>query len=120
MGNKPRASQGKYKSASLFFSAISAYMIVAATVCAIHVSRSDEHALYAQMKLSVISTFGLWVGASILAFDPAHLVTSAFAYLLLSPSYIIILNTYVPDIPSLKLTVITFLYLYDQVCVRKS
>jgi chitin synthase len=95
MGNKPRASKWKYKSAAIFFAALSAYMIVAAIVCAVHVARlSDEHgALYAQMKLSVIATIGLWVTSSILALDPWHILTSGLAYVLLSPAYIIILNT---------------------------
>jgi len=78
----------------MFFAVLSAYMIVATIVCAVHVARlSDEHgALYAQMKLSVIATLGLWVASSILALDPWHILTSGLAYVLLSPAYIIMLN----------------------------
>ncbi|KAF8313453.1 hypothetical protein DL93DRAFT_2081168 [Clavulina sp. PMI_390] len=96
MGNKPTGSKWKYKSTALFFAALSMYMIVAAILCAIHVAKTTgEHgALYAQMKLSVVATFGFWVVSSILAMDPWHLLTSGIAYLLLSPSYIIILNTF--------------------------
>lgn len=93
MGNKPRASKWKYKSVAIFFGVLSGYMIVAAVICAIHVAQSHEHTLYSQMKLSVIATVGLWVASSILALDPYHIVTSGLAYMLLSPSYIIILNT---------------------------
>lgn len=93
MGNKPRASKWKYKSATIFFALISAYMVVAAVVCAIKIAGTDTGGLYDKMVLSVIATFGLWIAASVLAFDPAHLVTSGVPYLLLSPMYIIILNT---------------------------
>ena len=92
MGNKPRASKWKYKSAAMFFAVLSAYMIVATIVCAVHVARLSDGALYAQMKLSVIATLGLWVASSILALDPWHILTSGLAYVLLSPAYIIMLN----------------------------
>lgn len=85
----------KYKSAALFFALLSCYMIACAIVCAVQAARSKNSGLYGKMILSVISTYGLWVAASILAFDPAHLFTSGIPYLLLSPSYIIILNTWV-------------------------
>jgi chitin synthase len=95
MGNKPRASLWKYKSAAIFFALLSCYLIACGIVCAVRVAQSPNSGLYGKMILSVISTYGLWVAASILAFDPAHLVTSGLPYLLLSPSYIIILNTLV-------------------------
>lgn len=51
--------------------------------------------MYSKMLLSIIATFGLWAAASVLALDPVHLITSSVQYLLLSPSYLIILNVYV-------------------------
>lgn len=44
--------------------------------------------------VSVMSTYGLWLVASILMFDPWHMVTSFVQYMLLSPTYTNILNVY--------------------------
>ena len=92
MGNKPNASKWKYKSAAIFFSLISTYMILSAILCAIQVAKSGETGPYSKLILSILCTFGLWSAASILALDPAHLITSALPYMLLSPTYVIILN----------------------------
>ncbi|KAF8331087.1 glycosyltransferase family 2 protein [Cantharellus anzutake] len=93
-GNKPKASQWKYKGAAISFAAVSAYMIVCAIFCAIQVAHSGKTGPYSKLVLSILCTFGLWCGASMLALDPAHLLTSAIPYMLLSPTYIIILNTF--------------------------
>lgn len=46
------------------------------------------------MVFSVLATYGVYLLSSLIAMDPLHLVTSFMQYLLLSPSYINILNTY--------------------------
>ena len=92
MGNKPKASKWKYKSAAIIFSLVSAYMIACAILCAVQVAKSGRTGPYSKLILSVLCTFGLWTAASILALDPAHLITSALPYMLLSPTYVIILN----------------------------
>jgi ABC-type Fe3+ transport system permease subunit len=92
MGNKPKASFWKYMTTTIFFAILSAYMIVCAIVCAVWVARTGDKSLYDKMIVSVLSTVGLWAAASILAMDPAHLITSLLPYLLLSPLYIVILN----------------------------
>lgn len=44
--------------------------------------------------LSVLSTYGIWLIASLLMFDPWHMLTSMFQYLLLSPTFTNVLNVY--------------------------
>lgn len=44
--------------------------------------------------VSVMSTYGLWLVASLIFFDPWHMLTSFFQYMLLSPTYINVLNVY--------------------------
>lgn len=44
--------------------------------------------------VSVMSTFGIWLIASLLMFDPWHMVTSLVQYMLLTPTYTNVLNVY--------------------------
>lgn len=44
--------------------------------------------------VSVMSTFGIWLIASIVMFDPWHMITSFVQYMLLTPTYINVLNVY--------------------------
>ncbi|CRK22982.1 hypothetical protein BN1708_017994, partial [Verticillium longisporum] len=44
--------------------------------------------------VSVMSTYGIWFLASFLMFDPWHMFTSFVQYMLLTPTYINILNVY--------------------------
>ena len=53
-----------------------------------------QNALFRNIILSLVSTYILWIVISILFFDPWHLVTSFIQYLLLTPTYINILNVY--------------------------
>ncbi|KAG6855744.1 hypothetical protein H0H87_011354 [Tephrocybe sp. NHM501043] len=46
------------------------------------------------MLFSIVITYGLYLVASILAFDPWHMLTSFIPYMFLSPTYINILNIY--------------------------
>jgi len=49
---------------------------------------------YSTMLFSVIITYGVYAVSSVLAMDPWHLITSFLPYLLLSPTYVNILNIY--------------------------
>ncbi|KAF5366968.1 hypothetical protein D9758_003909 [Tetrapyrgos nigripes] len=93
MGNKPRASKVKYRVAIYFFSVMMTYMLVASVLCAVAAARQGGSANSA-MVFSVIITYGVYAASSILAFDPAHMVTSFIQYLLLSPTYFVLLNVY--------------------------
>lgn len=44
--------------------------------------------------LSVLSTYGIWFIASLLMFDPWHMFSSLFQYMLLTPTFTNILNVY--------------------------
>ena len=44
--------------------------------------------------ISMMSTYGLWLFGSLLMFDPWHMVTSFLQYLLLTPTFINVLNVY--------------------------
>ncbi|KAL0577036.1 hypothetical protein V5O48_004970, partial [Marasmius crinis-equi] len=91
MGNKPRASTWKYKFAVIFFSVLMIYMLFASILCAIAAGKQGGAANSA-MLYSVVITYGMYATASVLAFDPWHMITSFVSYLLLSPTYINILN----------------------------
>ncbi|KAK2467893.1 hypothetical protein APHAL10511_000188 [Amanita phalloides] len=93
MGNKPRASLWKYKTTAILLSFMMMYMMFASVVCAIQAIRQQGPANDA-ILFSVVITYGLYALSSVLAFDPWHMITSFIPYLLLSPSYINILNIY--------------------------
>ncbi|KAF8733443.1 hypothetical protein AX14_003877 [Amanita brunnescens Koide BX004] len=93
MGNKPRASKWKYKTTAILLSLMMVYVIFASVICAIQAVKQPGPA-NDTILFSVIITYGLYALSSILAFDPWHMITSFIPYLLLSPSYINILNIY--------------------------
>ena len=47
-----------------------------------------------QIVLSILATFGIYVLASLIHYDPWHMVTSLVQYLLIAPSYISVMNVY--------------------------
>nr|ANG56502.1 chitin synthase class I [Ustilago esculenta] len=95
MGNRPQGSKWKYWAAVIIFALLTVYMMVAAVLCISKVIGRVEHdAIYAQMVVSLLATYGVYLLSSLLACDPLHLVTSFLQYLLLAPTYINILNIY--------------------------
>ncbi|TIB77873.1 hypothetical protein E3Q23_01082 [Wallemia mellicola] len=95
MGNRPAGASFKYTAVMCVFAVLSIYMVVAAIICTVHVAQQSEHnAMYAQMLISLIATYGLWVAASLISLDPWHLFTSFPQYLLLAASYINVLTTF--------------------------
>lgn len=53
---------------------LTAYMVMAAVFCIVRVAKqATEVAVYAQIIISVASTYGIYVAASLLAMDPWHL-----------------------------------------------
>ncbi|KAI0066085.1 glycosyltransferase family 2 protein [Artomyces pyxidatus] len=93
MGNKPRSSKWRYKLIALFLAIFMVYLIFAAVKCSIIAAQQGGTA-YQIMWFSIIVTYGVYTFASFLAFDPWHMFTSFIPYLLLSPTYINILNIY--------------------------
>ncbi|KAG6899842.1 hypothetical protein C0993_006360, partial [Termitomyces sp. T159_Od127] len=86
-------SQWKYKSTAFCFSALMVYLIFASVKCSIQAAEQGGSANNI-MLFSVVITYGLYLFASILAFDPWHMITSFIPYMFLSPTYINILNIY--------------------------
>ncbi|KIK67113.1 glycosyltransferase family 2 protein [Collybiopsis luxurians FD-317 M1] len=93
MGNKPQASKQKYLLMTVLLALAMMYMSFAAIKCAIKAAQQGGSA-NSVMLFSVIITYGLWATSSVLAFDPWHMLTSFIPYMLLSPTYINILNIY--------------------------
>lgn len=114
MGNRPQGSKWAYMGTMIFFALLMGYMLFAAGFLS-YVSitglilRLDSSGvktfksvwavihtdvIFYQLCISLLSTFGIYLIASILYFEPWHMFTSFIQYLLISPSYINILNVY--------------------------
>ncbi|KII92534.1 glycosyltransferase family 2 protein [Plicaturopsis crispa FD-325 SS-3] len=93
MGNKPQASRWKYKLTSIMLAVAMLYLIVCSALVAIQAA-AQGGAAYNVMLLSLTITYGVYLFSSILAFDPWHMITSFIPYILMSPTYINILNIY--------------------------
>ncbi|KAF8444564.1 glycosyltransferase family 2 protein [Boletus edulis BED1] len=91
MGNKPRAARLKYKLASIFLAVLMVYLIIASVLCGIAAASQTGGSV---VLLSIAVTYGVYVLSGLLAFDPWHLLTSFVQYLLLTPTYVCILNIY--------------------------
>ncbi|BEJ13237.1 hypothetical protein CspHIS471_0304110 [Cutaneotrichosporon sp. HIS471] len=105
LGNRPAGSKKGYTFSMVGFALITVYMIFAAvwlTVAGINqitqkgasVGELVKNNTFRNIIMSLLATYGLYVVASLLAFDPRHMVTSFVQYLLLAPSYINVLNVY--------------------------
>lgn len=53
-----------------------------------------KNPVFLNLIVSVMSTYGIWLIASIIMFDPWHMLTSMIQYILLSPTYTNVLNVY--------------------------
>ncbi len=102
----------KYKICTLAFALLMVYVIFAAIMCSIQAANQGGTA-YQLMLFSIILTYGsayfitpsspgylsslipVYALSSVLAFDPWHMFTSFIPYMLLSPTYINILQMYV-------------------------
>ncbi|CCL99083.1 uncharacterized protein FIBRA_01097 [Fibroporia radiculosa] len=93
MGNKPKASKWKYKLSAIMLSIMMVYLLFSAVMVAVEAAGSGGVA-YTTMVFSISVTYGVYVLSSFLALDPWHIFTSFIPYLLLSPTYINILNIY--------------------------
>ncbi|KAG9009396.1 hypothetical protein FRB94_012053 [Tulasnella sp. JGI-2019a] len=94
MGNKPKASQWKYKLVTIFFSFLTVYMVSCAVICAVRATRDTQDQLFIRMVVSLAATYGIYFAASFFALDPWHMFTSFIPYVLLSPMYLNILTIY--------------------------
>lgn len=58
------------------------------------ISELFSNPVFYTLIVSVMSTYGIWLVASLLMFDPWHMLTSFVQYMLLTPTYTNILNVY--------------------------
>ena len=106
-GNKPKGTEKFYIVIVYFFAILMGYMIFAAIYLAAHsihqitkdgtkitIALFFKNAQFRDLVIATSSTYLLYFVASFIYFQPAHMFTSFIQYLLLSPSYINILNIY--------------------------
>ncbi|KAK3814262.1 MAG: chitin synthase 1 [Benniella sp.] len=106
MGNRPTGSKALYTAAMVFFAFLMVYMTFSAawlTYLGIsHALASGQASLSAVINvpafrnviLSLASTYGLYLFASVLYLEPWHMITSFVQYLCMVPSYVNVLNIY--------------------------
>ncbi|CRK39802.1 hypothetical protein BN1708_008028, partial [Verticillium longisporum] len=107
MGNRPSGSRWYYTTMVYFWAIIMVYLMFAAVFIAVKAIMADvndgtpfslgelfRNPVFYTLIVSVMSTYGIWFLASFLMFDPWHMFTSFVQYMLLTPTYINILNVY--------------------------
>ena len=106
LGNKPKSTEKFYILSCLFFAVLMIYM----TFCSLFMSvksfegmLDEEHLsfkglilteAFRDMIISMASTYCLYLLSSLIYLQPWHMLTSFIQYMLLSPSYINVLNIY--------------------------
>ncbi|KAG7194075.1 chitin synthase I [Scheffersomyces spartinae] len=105
-GNKPKGTEKFYIVIVIFFAILMAYMIFAAIFMAVHsiqeimkegpitISLFFKNAAFRDLVVATVSTYALYFIASFLYLEPWHMFTSFLQYILLSPSYVNVLNIY--------------------------
>ena len=95
LGNRPQGSPWKYTTVVVAYALMTLYMLAAGILCIIKMFQGDKgNSMFAQMVVSLVATYGVYIVASILALDPLHVVTSTLQYPLFQPTYINVLNIY--------------------------
>ncbi|KAA8569656.1 hypothetical protein EYC84_001259 [Monilinia fructicola] len=106
LGNRPQGTNKVYMSMVYFWIIIMIYLMFASifiTVKSIQTQLAKDqfnwtdiikNQIFYTLIISLASTYLLWFISSFIFFDPWHMFTSFFQYLLLTPTYINILNVY--------------------------
>jgi len=107
LGNRPQGSKWYYTMAFVGFAIVTVYMTIAAFFLAFKGIENIVHsqdklsttslfanAIFRNIVLSLLATLGLYVLASLIFFEPWHMITSFVQYVLMAPSYIAVLNVY--------------------------
>ncbi|KAI9891522.1 MAG: Chitin synthase, class 1 [Vezdaea aestivalis] len=106
MGNRPQGSNKFYMTMVYFWAVIMVWLLFASiyiTVISIQntlkagkfeITDLFKNKLFFTLMVSMLSTYVLYVVVSCLFMDPWHMVTSFVQYLLLTPTYINVLNVY--------------------------
>jgi len=107
LGNRPQGSNKFYMTQVYFWAVLMTYLLFASvfiTVKSVQTQIQEHHGfsftmlftnkLFFTLIISMCSTWILYLVSSILFLDPWHMFTSFIQYLLLTPTYINILNVY--------------------------
>ncbi|EJD38050.1 glycosyltransferase family 2 protein [Auricularia subglabra TFB-10046 SS5] len=111
LGNRPQGSKWGYTTAMIGFALVTCYMTFAAFFLAFkgveNIKKAEEdagntldvtdifdNAIFRNIVISLLATIGLYLIASLLFFEPWHMLTSFIQYTLMAPSYINVLNVY--------------------------
>ncbi|KZT22847.1 glycosyltransferase family 2 protein [Neolentinus lepideus HHB14362 ss-1] len=105
LGNRPQGSKWGYTLAFVGFALITVYMTFAAFFLAFKGVENVDHSsgpitasdiftnvIFRNIVISLAATLGLYIVASLIFFEPWHMITSFLQYLLMAPSYINVLN----------------------------
>ncbi|EGW31304.1 uncharacterized protein SPAPADRAFT_61875 [Spathaspora passalidarum NRRL Y-27907] len=107
-GNTPRGTRKFYLVIAIFFAVLMAYMMFAAIFLAVHTaqmivnSHKDDFNItmiftngkFRDLVVSVVSTYILYFAGAFMFGEPSFMFTSFAQYVLLSPTYINVLNIY--------------------------
>lgn len=106
LGNKPKSTELYYVVTFIFFAVLMIYMMFCSVFMSVksfeNLLKEDHitfHGLFTQetfrdMVISLGSTVCLYIASSVIYLQPWHMLTSFVQYLLLSPSYVNVLNIY--------------------------
>ncbi|KAM0432329.1 hypothetical protein ACHAPT_004870 [Fusarium lateritium] len=107
LGNRPAGSGGLYAAMVWFWAGIMIYLLFAAIFISVksimadvndedgfHVSDILKNKVFYMLIISVMSTWGIWLIASLIMLDPWHMATSFVQYMLLTPAFTNVLNVY--------------------------
>lgn len=107
LGNRPQGAKWPFTFAFIGFAIITVYMTFAAFFLAakgienivntdgpITASSFFTNSIFRNIVVSLLATLGLYILASLIFFEPWHMITSFVQYLLMAPSYIAVLNVY--------------------------
>ncbi|KAF5331770.1 hypothetical protein D9758_016642 [Tetrapyrgos nigripes] len=101
-----QGSKWAFTTSILGFAVITIYMTVSAFLLAFKgidqivddqgVNAGDlfDNTIFRNIVLSLVATLGLYLIASLIFFEPWHMITSFIQYMLMAPSYISVLNVY--------------------------
>ncbi|RFU30957.1 hypothetical protein B7463_g5381, partial [Scytalidium lignicola] len=106
LGNRPQGTNKAYMSMVYFWAFIMIYLMFASIFITVKSIQTEidlheftfsdivKNQIFYTLIISLASTYLLWFVVSFLFFDPWHMFTSFIQYLLLTPTYINILNVY--------------------------
>ena len=95
LGNRPQGSPRKYTIVVVIYALLTLYMLAAGVLCIVKMFQGNKNnSIFAQMVVSLVATYGVYVVASCMALDPLHVITSSLQYFVFQPTYINVLNIF--------------------------